>query len=152
MSREPAVTTTRSTFRQSVSVRCPIVAPAVRVWALLADARGFAAWNSTVTSIDGDIALGQRLAIKVPAAPTRTFKPRVTKLAPNEIMEWSDGFAPMFRGVRTFTLAAAGGTTDFAMTEVFSGLMLPMIRGSLPDFAPIFATYAADLQRAAERG
>jgi hypothetical protein len=36
------------------------------------------------------------------------------------------------------------------MTERFSGLMLPMIKGSLPDFGPIFETYAMDLRRAAE--
>ncbi len=67
-------------------------------------------------------------------------------------MIWSDGFAPMFKGVRTFTLASAGdGVTEFSMVEVFSGLMLPMIKGSLPDFGPIFEQYAADLKAAAER-
>jgi hypothetical protein len=38
------------------------------------------------------------------------------------------------------------------MTEVFAGLMLPMIKGSLPDFGPIFEQYAADLKKAAEAG
>jgi hypothetical protein len=36
------------------------------------------------------------------------------------------------------------------MRETFAGVMLPMIRGSLPDFAPVFETYAQDLKRAAE--
>ena len=36
------------------------------------------------------------------------------------------------------------------MTEVFTGLMLPMIAGSLPDFVPVFETYATDLKNAAE--
>jgi hypothetical protein len=66
-------------------------------------------------------------------------------------MVWSDGMAPMFKGVRTFTLEPhEDGTTIFSMTERFSGLMLPVIRGSLPDFGPIFETYAKDLKRAAE--
>lgn len=34
------------------------------------------------------------------------------------------------------------------MTEVFSGLMLPLIASSLPDFAPAFEAYARDLERA----
>jgi hypothetical protein len=38
------------------------------------------------------------------------------------------------------------------MQEVFTGIMLPMIKGSLPDFGPAFETYAADLKRAAEGG
>jgi len=141
---------TNSTFRMECRIRCTIEAPPQKVWAFLTDAKRFPEWNSTVTSIEGDIALGQKLALKVPLDPKRTFRPKVTKFAPNEGMEWSDGFAPMFKGVRTFTLSAKGGGTEFAMAEVFSGLMLPMIKGSLPDFGPAFEAYAADLKRAAE--
>jgi hypothetical protein len=148
-----AATKTATSFRQSCSIRCQIQAPAERIWALLTDARRVPEWSSTVTSLDGEIALGQKLAMVVPLAPKRTFRPKVTKLVANHAMEWSDGFAPMFRGVRTFTLTpSSGGVTEFAMTEVFSGLMLPMIKRSLPDFAPAFEAYAADLKRAAEKG
>jgi hypothetical protein len=67
-------------------------------------------------------------------------------------MTWTGGFAPMFLGVRTFALKPrSDGSVDFAMKERFSGLMLPMIKGSLPDFGPIFARYAADLKQEAER-
>jgi hypothetical protein len=66
-------------------------------------------------------------------------------------MVWSDGMAPMFKGVRTFTLTPSGdGSTVFSMKEEFSGLMLPMIKNSLPDFAPVFEAYATDLKHAAE--
>jgi hypothetical protein len=144
---------TRAAFRQSTAVRCAIRAPAGRIWSLLTDAGSFPRWNSTVTRIEGDIRAGARLAIQVPLAPRRTFRPRVTELEAARRMVWSEGSAPLFRGVRTFTLdARPDGTTEFAMVEVLSGLMLPMIRGSLPDFAPAFATYAADLKRAAEAG
>jgi hypothetical protein len=67
-------------------------------------------------------------------------------------MVWSDGVAPMFKGVRTFTLSGRDdGSTDFSMVEVFTGVMLPMVKGSLPDFGPAFEQYAADLKREAER-
>ncbi|MEO8704967.1 MAG: SRPBCC domain-containing protein [Kofleriaceae bacterium] len=133
------------------SIRRTIRAPRERIWALLTDAARFPEWNSTVTSIEGTIALGERLAIRVPIDAKRVFHPKVSKLVTNEAMEWSDGFAPMFRGVRTFTLTAApGGATEFAMTERFSGLMLPLVKRSLPDFTPVFEAYATDLQRAAE--
>jgi hypothetical protein len=142
---------TASTFQLDCRICCDINATPEAIWALLTDAEGFPAWNSTVSRIDGTIALGERLALKVPLAPERTFKPKVTKFVPNREMEWSDGFAPMFRGVRTFTLTSKGDrVTEFSMSEVFSGLMLPMIKGSLPDFGPAFEAYAADLKRAAE--
>ena len=55
--------------------------------------------------------------------------------------------------VRTFRLDDLGpGRCSFTMEEVFSGMLLPMIKGSLPDFLPVFDTYARDLKRAAEAG
>lgn len=148
---KPGATKSESTFRMQCSVRCDIRASPERIWGLLTDAARFPEWNSTVTSIEGKIALGERLALRVPSAPSRTFKPKVTAFEPQRSMQWSDGMAPMFKGVRSFVLTPkSGGVTELEMTEVFSGLMLPMIKGSLPDFAPIFETYAEDLRRAAE--
>ena len=67
-------------------------------------------------------------------------------------MVWSDGNA-MFKGVRTYTFAGKpSGTTDFTMAEVYTGLKLPMIAGSLPDFGPVFEQYLKDLKKAAEGG
>lgn len=144
---------TQRTFSMECAVATNVRAPAATIWRLLTDAADFPRWNSTVKSVQGDIALGSRLALVATVAPDRTFKPRVSELEPEKRMVWSDGFAPMFKGVRTFTLAARDdGSTDFSMVEVFSGLMLPMIKGSLPDFGPPFERYAADLKAEAERG
>lgn len=144
-------TKTGSVFRMNVAIATTIRASPDRIWALLTDAVGFPRWNSTVTSIEGEIAEGRALKLKVPAAGDRVFKPKVSKVEPGKSMIWSDGMAPMFKGVRTFTLTPKGdGSTEFSMKEEFSGILLPMIRGSLPDFAPVFETYAEDLKRAAE--
>ncbi|MEZ4654531.1 MAG: SRPBCC domain-containing protein [Candidatus Eisenbacteria bacterium] len=138
-------------FRMECSIRCAIHATPETIWSLLTDTHRIPSWNSTVTSIAGEIAPGQKLALKVPTDPKRTFTPKVTKLVPHHEMEWSDGFAPVFKGVRTYRLTPEGpGITVFTMTETFSGLMLPMIKGSLPDFAPVFETYSRDLKHAAE--
>lgn len=145
-------TKTSTTFRMECAVEINVQAPPKKVWALLTNAADFPRWNSTVTSIGGRIALGEKLELRVPIAPDRTFKPKVTGLEPEKKMVWSDGAAPMFKGVRTFTLTARDdGSTDFSMVEVFSGLMLPMIKRSLPDFTEPFAQYAQDLKREAER-
>jgi hypothetical protein len=150
MNAKPVATTTASTFRMECAVRCNIAASPARIWALLTTASDFPRWNSTVTAIDGDIAKGNKLSLRVPVSD-RTFTPKVTELQPEARMVWSDGVAPMFKGERTFTLLAReDGTTDFTMVEVFAGVMLPMIKKSLPDFGPVFETYAADLKREAE--
>ncbi len=151
MESKPKATKTRSALRMACTISTVIHASPDRIWALLTDAPGFPRWNSTVTSIEGEIAEGRTLKLKVPTAPERVFKPRVSNVQPGRSMTWSDGMAPMFKGVRTFELTPNGdGSTEFSMKEEFSGLMLPMIKASLPDFAPVFEAFAEDLKRAAE--
>lgn len=99
-----------------------IRAKAERIWSLLIDAKDFPRWNSTITSVEGHIREGERLRLHVPGTG-RTF-------------------APMPRN---------DGSTDFAMEERFSGLILPLVKGSLPDFGPVFGRYASDLKNEAER-
>lgn len=147
---DASTTKTESAFRLEYAVTAAIRAEPRAIWARLTDAAGFPSWNSTVTSLEGPIEKGRKLAIRVPISE-RTFTPTVVTLEPETLMVWADGFAPMFKGERTFTLTRnADGTTSFAMREVFSGLMLPMIKGSLPDFRPVFDRYVADLKRACE--
>lgn len=149
----PATTKTESTFRLEYAVSVSIGAKPEAIFQRLTDAAAFPAWNSTVTSIEGEIKQGEKLSIRVPIAPGRAFSPKVAELVPNQRMVWSDGMAPMFKGERTFTLTPkSDGTTEFSMVEVFRGLMLPMIKKSLPDFGPVFEQYAADLKRASETG
>ncbi len=148
---QPRFSQTHSTFAMVCGVEVNIRSGAQEIWRLLADAPGFPRWNSTVTRIEGQIREGERLRLHVPGT-ARTFTPKVSGVVPNERMSWSDGFAPMFKGVRTFKLSPRGdGSTDFAMEERFSGLIFALVKGSLPDFKPIFEAYASDLKREAER-
>jgi hypothetical protein len=142
---------TKSTFRMECTVGIKIKAVPAKIWKLLTDAPDFPRWNSTVESIEGKIAEDEKIKLKATIDPKRTFKLTVSEFEPNKKMIWQDGTPPMFKGVRTFTLDDNhDGTTDFTMTEVFSGLMLPMISGSLPDFVPVFEQYASDLKSEAE--
>jgi len=142
---------TKSAFRMEYSAGINIKARPDRVWALMTNAADFPRWNSTVKSIEGRIALDQTIKLIASIAPTRTFNLKVIEFVPEKRMVWSDGNA-MFKGVRTYTLSPKGdGSTDFTMSEVYTGLMLPMIAGSLPDFAPAFEQYVSDLKREAER-
>lgn len=142
---------TKSAFRLEYAIGIHIKAKPNRVWAVMTNAEGFARWNSTIKSLTGRIALGETIQLVATIAPTRTFNLKVIEFVPEKQMVWSDGNA-MFKGVRTYTFSAKpDGTTDFTMSEVYTGLMLPMIAGSLPDFGPSFEQYAVDLKREAER-
>ena len=148
---DPRFTQATSTFAMTCTVEVPIQANANVVWSLLTDAKGFARWNSTVTRIEGEIREGERLRLHVPGTQ-RTFTPRVSGVVPAQRMVWSDGFNPVFKGVRTFELKPGPeGSTDFLMREHFSGFVFALVKGTLPDFRPIFEAYAGDLKREAER-
>jgi hypothetical protein len=142
---------TQTAFRLVYSAGTNIKAKPERVWALMTNAADFPRWNSTVKSIEGTIASGQTIQLVAAISPKRVFNLNIIEFIPEKRMVWSDGNA-MFKGVRTYTFSPRpDGTTDFSMAEVYTGLMLPMIAGSLPDFAPVFDQYLADLKRAAER-
>ena len=144
---------TRSTFRMQCTVSAEIKAAPEKLWALLTRADDMVRWNSTLTSMEGSVEPGGTVKMQVPEAPGRTFEVKVTRFVPNQEMVWRQGNPVMLLGVRTHSLTPSpnGTATRFQMAEVFSGLMLPMIAGRLPDFAPIFEQYAADLKAEAEK-
>jgi hypothetical protein len=147
----PKITQTRGVFSMMCGVAVNIHANAESIWTLLTNAQDFPRWNSTVTRIDGQIREGAQLRLHVPGTE-RTFTPKVSGVVPRERMTGTGGSAPMFTGVRTFELRPrSDGSTDFAMEERFSGLMLPLVKKSRPDFGPIFERYANDLKKEAER-
>ena len=147
---EPQFSQANETFSMTCGVAVNIRANAERVWSFLTDSANFPNWNSTVTKIEGQIREGEKLKVHVPGTD-RTFAPTVTGVVPSDHMIWSGGFAPVFKGVRTFHLSRRNdGSTDFSMQERFAGLMLPLVKKSLPDFGPVFVRYANDLKNAAE--
>jgi hypothetical protein len=140
----------RTTFKLAASATTEIEAPVARVWALLTDADDYPRWNSTVSKIEGRIAPGEKLRLRVPGT-ARVFSPRVSVFVPERRMVWRGGFLPLFEGIRVFELEAHGGTrTRFTLGETFRGLILPLVAGQMPDFVPIFERFAADLKLAAE--
>jgi len=146
-------TKTRSTFRLRCSVSAIIRATPERIWSLLTTPEDMCRWNSTLTSIEGSIAFGGTMKMRVPEAPGRTFVIKVARFVPPTEMVWANGHRLFFLGERTYRPGPTGtpGETRFQMAEEFSGPLLPLIAGHLPDFGPIFERYAADLRVEAER-
>jgi len=122
--------------------------PAV-IWATLVDGAKYPEWNTTVERVDGNIALGNKITVHPKMTPKRAFAVKVTELTPARKMTWTGGMPlGLFKGVRTFTLSEIeSGITEFSMTEVFSGPLLPLIRKSMPDLQPAFDEFAARLKQ-----
>jgi hypothetical protein len=148
--RAGKATTIRTAFRVAYSVTTSIDAPAPTIWNLLTDLSAQSKWNSTLTSIDGQVALGKRVTFEVPEAPGQKFSPTVVSYDEPKSMVWRLNRWPLLVGERTYRLTPGpDGSTELTITEVFSGLLLPVIAKTMPDFGLMFERTASDLKTAA---
>lgn len=141
---------TRAEKALDYSVAIEVAAKPEVVWAVLTDAPSFTRWNSTIVSLEGAIEKDKAIKLVSKVAPDRAFDLKVTTFDAPSHLVWEDGNG-MFLGVRHFTLTEKNGGTVLAMSETYSGGMLGMIEGSLPDMTANFETFAADVKREAER-
>ncbi len=138
--------TTKSTFSRETSVSTTIQADADIVWALLTHAADYPRWNSTVTSIKGDIRQGETIELMSTLDPKRTFKLKVKEFVPEKRLVWGDA-----QGSRAYTIdKGQGGTVLFTMREKIGGPLFPLFAGMIPSFDESFEKFAADLKREAE--
>jgi uncharacterized protein YndB with AHSA1/START domain len=142
----PKATTVKTTFSRETSVSIEIAASPTIVWALLTKASDYPRWNSTVTSIEGNIALGEKIKLKSVLDAKRTFTLKVKEFEPEKKLVWGDG-----QGNRVYTISKNGyGTITFSMTEKIGGLMFPMYAKMIPPFDQSFEKFASDLKKESE--
>ena len=144
--REGKATTTKTMFSRETSVSTTISADPSIVWALLTHAADIPRWNSTITSLKGNIREGETIELKSILDDKRTFKLKVKEFVPEKRLAWGDGM-----GTRVYTLAGGeGGSTHFSMSEKIGGPLFPLFAGAIPSFDETFERFAADLKREAE--
>lgn len=129
-----------------------INASAETVWAILTDGAGYTLWDPGMHTLDGTIAPGEKLTIHTKLDPNRAFTPTVADFEPPHRMIWRSGMPlGLFKGERTFTLEPlAEGGIRFTLHEVFSGPMMVLIGGSIPDLTSTFEAFCAGLKDHAE--
>lgn len=121
------------------------------IWRVLLDTSRYPEWDPFCERIEGQVAPGNKLKAFTKLAPGRGFGVKVTELRENEQMTWSGGMPlGLFKGVRTFTLDPSGEAVQFTLREEFTGPMLALIGGSLPDMTEAFEAFCAGLKRRAE--
>ena len=123
-----------------------------KIWAILTDASKYPQWDPVAEKIEGRIALGEKVTAYTKLSPGRGFPAKVTEFEPGRKMTWTGGMPlGLFTGIRTFTLVPqADGTVEFTLRETFSGPMLSLIGGSLPDMTEPFKGFVAGLKQRAE--
>lgn len=145
-SQNAKATTVKTTFSRETAVNIDIQADVAIIWALLTNASDYPRWNSTVVTIEGEIALGQTIKLKSILDAKRTFKLKVKEYETENRLVWGDG-----QGNRTYLLTDAGnGKVTFSMNEKIGGLMFPLYAKYIPPFDESFEQFATDLKKEAE--
>ncbi|PQJ12460.1 SRPBCC domain-containing protein [Flavipsychrobacter stenotrophus] len=139
-------TTEKKTFSRSTVVTAIIKADPAIVWKLLTGASDYPRWNSTVVSIDGNIAEGEQIKLISTLDAKRTFKLKIKEMYPQKRLVWGDG-----QGIRIYTLVNNGdGALTFSMNEKIGGFMFPLYSKHIPPFDRSFEQFTADLKKEAE--
>ena len=129
-----------------------IAASADRIWSLLTDAPGYPSWNRAVDKVEGTIAPGETITVRVPVNPGRDFPVKVTAFDNGRRMVWTGGMPlGLFKGERTFLLEPNGGGTTFSMQEVYTGALAGMMFKQIPDLSGAFDDFGESLKAAAEK-
>ncbi len=138
--------TVKKTFSTQTSVSITIDSEASVVWKLLTTASDFTRWNSTVTMLEGEIALKEKIRLMSILDEKRVFKIKIKEMVPEKYMVWGDA-----QGNRVFEIKPLeNGQLLFSMTEKIGGLMYPMYAKYLPPFDETFEQFARDLKNEAE--
>jgi uncharacterized protein YndB with AHSA1/START domain len=128
-----------------------IKAAPAKIWPLLTDIDAWPDWDSGVSNVDGRLAVGEKLTIRVQANSSRAFPVRVTELdAPNRMVFRGGMPFGLFTGQRTYTLGFEDSDTRFTMREEYTGPLAGMIFRSIPDLRPSFQRFADGLKKQAE--
>lgn len=138
--------TTKKMFSRETAVSVDIQADKSIIWALLTNANDFARWNTTVISIDGRIALGEKIRLKAKLDPKREFKLTVKSFEADSRLVWGDAM-----GQRVYTLKSIGNNlTNFTMVEKIGGPLFPLFANMIPPFDASFEQFAKDIKNEAE--
>jgi hypothetical protein len=132
-----------------------IDAPPERVWSVVTDFDAYPEWNPFIRRIGGELREGARLEVRIqpPGARAMTFMPRVRAVDPNRELRWLGRLLVpgIFDGEHRLRIEPLGsGRTRFIQSERFSGVLVPLVKGSLEKTAAGFEQMNAALKARVE--
>ena len=121
---------------RELKTQIDIGAPPAAVWSILTDFPSFPDWNPFVTSLQGNLKLGEQLEARIepPGGKAMTFKPKIVEHEPGKRFVWLGHLIipGIFSGRHGFELKPLlDGGTRFYQWEVFSGILVPRMWDTL---------------------
>lgn len=131
-----------------------IAASPSRVWQVLTDFPHHSEWNPFITSISGPLAPGEKLKVRIepPGKGAMTFNPTVVCVEPERELRWMGKvlISGLFDGEHYFRLERSARGTRFEQGERFTGVLVPLLAGTLGATEQGFNAMNEHLKRRAE--
>lgn len=135
------------------SAECTINAPAEKIWGILIDGANYPQWDPGMQRVEGTFAPGEKINFYIKQNPDRPLAATIAEFDPGKKMVLKSGMPlGLFKSERTHSLIPEGNSIKFSTREEFSGLMLGLIGGRLPDLNKVFTQFAGGLKEYAEAG
>jgi hypothetical protein len=140
-----------------ITTEIEIDAPVARVWDVLTDFPGYAAWNPFMVRLEGTVEVGARITIDIqpPGSKRRRMRERIYAISPQSELRWGahllvPGIASGTHVFRLETLP--GGRTRLHHGEEFTGILIPFFRKLLARIEQGFVLTNEALKRHVEAG
>jgi len=106
--------------------------PVSDVWDALVDVQSWEKWNSFIPMVEGSLAVGNKMKIKVvsPGMKEMIFEPVVYEIEKHQKISWGGGFLLfVYNGVHEFLLEKIDdNTTRFRQIEKFQGPIVLLMK------------------------
>jgi len=127
-----------------------IDAPPAAVWAVLTGFADYPAWNPFITEASGTLEVGEILTLHMVPGVGRaqTFTPEVRAVRENAELVWLGAlrWSWLFSAEHRFTLSEVGSVTRVVHSEVFRGVLVPLLRRLIDQTERDFRTMNAALK------
>ena len=134
----------------TASISRDITAKPDVIWAILMNAAQLSDGTFSITKIEGQIALHQKIKLWSEVDPNRAFPVKVAVKTPDR-MEWHGGMPfGLFTGKRHFIVTATNTGSHFEMRETYHGPLAGLMTKLIPDLQPSFEKVGDGLKSAAE--
>ena len=107
-----------------------------RVWAVVTDFAAYPEWNPFIPRISGELKEGARLEVQIkpPGGRAATFKPTVRAVESSAELRWLGRLLlpGVFDGEHSLRIEPLDGVRSrFTQSERFTGLLVPLFKGTL---------------------
>jgi hypothetical protein len=137
-----------------ISTEINIDAPPAAVWAVLTDFAGYPAWNPFIREASGVLEPGEILTLRMflGVREPQTFTPKVLVVRENTELRWLGAlrWSWLFSAEHRFGLSAVGDGTRVVHSEVFRGLLVPLLRAMIDQTERDFRLLNAALKEQVE--